>query len=134
QQVLHRADLLFVDQHDGVLKNALHRVRVGDEVGRQVAAVELHAFDDIQLGGHAFAFFHGDDAVFADLLHGLGDGVADGLIGVGGDGGNLRDGLALNGAGHVVDLAHDGFDSLVDAALDGHRVGTGGDALDAFAV
>ncbi len=34
--------------------------------GREVAAVELHAFDDIDVGFEALAFFDGDDAVFAD--------------------------------------------------------------------
>ena len=34
----------------------------------------------------------------------------------------------------LIALADDGFNSLVDAALEGHGVGTGGDGLDAFAI
>jgi hypothetical protein len=71
---------------------------VVDEVGRQVAAVELHALDDVQLVVQALAFFDGDDAFLADLLHRLGDDLADGVIGVGGDGADLGD-LLVVGAG-----------------------------------
>jgi hypothetical protein len=46
---------------------------VGDEVGRQVAAVELHAFDDFQFGFGGLGFLDGDHAFIADLLHGFGD-------------------------------------------------------------
>ena len=50
QQVLHRADLLLVDQDDRVLEHDFHALGIGDEVGREVAAVELHAFDDFERG------------------------------------------------------------------------------------
>ena len=39
------------------------------------------------LGG--LAFFDGDDAVFTDLVHGLGDDLADLAVVVGGDGGDV---------------------------------------------
>jgi hypothetical protein len=51
---------------------------VVDEVRRQVAAVELHALDHVELVVQRLAFFDGDDAFLADLLHGLGDDLADG--------------------------------------------------------
>ena len=78
QQILHVADLLFVDQDVGIFEHALHAVRIADEVGREIAAVELHAVHGLQLGVHGPGFFHRDDAVLADLLHRFGDGVADG--------------------------------------------------------
>ncbi len=96
KQVLHRGDLLLVDEDVGVLHHRFHALRIGDEVGRQVAAVELHAFDDFQLGLHRLGLFHGDDAVLANLLHGLGNDGADGLVIVGGDGADLRDHVAGN--------------------------------------
>ena len=52
QQVLHVADLLLVDQDVGIFEHALHAVGIADEVGREIAAVELHAFDGLQLGAH----------------------------------------------------------------------------------
>ena len=91
EQVLHRADLLFVDQDVGVLERSFHALGIGDEVGREVAAVELHAFDDFQLGLERLRLFDGDDAVFADLLHRFGNDLADGLVIVGRNGANLRD-------------------------------------------
>ena len=70
---------------------------------------------------------------------------ADGVVVVGGDGADLRDHLAgdllrqlveraaLVVAVFVGDAAH-GSDGLLDAALEGHRIGTGGNRLHAFAV
>ena len=53
EQVLHRGDFLFVDQDVGVLEDGFHALGIGNEVRREIAAVELHAFDDFQLGLHA---------------------------------------------------------------------------------
>ena len=50
---------------------------VGDEVGGDVAAVELHTLDVLGLELQALGLFDGDDAVLADLVHHLGDQVAD---------------------------------------------------------
>src|SRR5690606_41592484 len=110
------------------------RLLVVDEVRRQVTAVELHALDHVQLVVQARAFLDGDHAFLADLLHGLGNDVADGLVGVGGDGADLGDGLVVSGRlGELLQLFDGGLDGLVDAALEVHRVHAGGDGLAAFA-
>ena len=111
-----------------------HALRVGDEVRREVAAVELHALDDFEDGVEAARLFDGDDAVLADLLHRLGDDVADLFVVVRGDGADVGDVLALDRLGHLVDRLDGGLDGQLDAALDVHRVRAGGDVLDAFAV
>jgi hypothetical protein len=81
-----------VEQDVGVFELGDHLVGVGDEVGREVAAVELHAFDDVEFGLGGLGFFDRDDAFVADLLHRLGDHVADGfLVAVGRDGADLGD-------------------------------------------
>ena len=73
-------------------------------------------------------FFDGDGAVLADLVHRVGDDLADGVVPVGGDGGDLRDFvLVLDLLGDLGELVDDGFDGLVDAALERDRVGAGGD-------
>src|SRR5436305_842752 len=48
EHVLHHADLLLVDEDEGVLEHDLHSLGVCHEVRREVAAVELHALDQIQ--------------------------------------------------------------------------------------
>ena len=108
-------------------------VRIVDEVRRDVAAVELHAFDQVQLVLEALAVLDGDHAFLADLVHRLGDRLADRLVGVGRDRADLRDFLA--GRARLADLLQlvdDGDDRLVDAALQVHRVHAGGDVLQAF--
>ena len=91
QHGLQARQLLLVDQDVRALELGHHLVGVGDEVGREVAAVELHALDDVELGLEALALFDRDDALVADLLHGLGDLGADLGVAVGGDGADLGD-------------------------------------------
>src|SRR3546814_13780767 len=74
------------------LRNLL--VGVVDEVGRQVAAVELHAFDDVQFVFQRFAVFNGNNAFLADLVHGVGDDFANRCVAVGGNGTDLGNFLA----------------------------------------
>ena len=134
QQVLHVADLLLVDENVGFLEHHFHALGVGDEVGGEVAAVELHAVHGAQLGDHGLGFFHRDHAILADFLHGVGDDVADGRVAVGGNGADLGDHLARDRLRELLDFGNGHFDGLLDAALERHGVGARGDCLDAFAV
>ena len=133
QHVLHAADLLFVDQDVGIFENAFHALGVAHEVGREIAAIELHAVHGLQLGGHGLGFLDRDHAVLAHLLHRFGDDVADGGIAVGGDAADLGDHVAGDGLGELLDFFDGHFHGLVDAALDGHRVRARRHRLDAFA-
>src|SRR5690606_744006 len=133
QHRLQRGQLLLVEQDEGLFEDGLHLVRVGDEVRRQVAAVELHAFDDVDGGFGGLGFLDGDDAFVADLGHGLGDQVADFSVAVGRDGADLGDfRVVRDRLGGRLDLFQHRFDSLVDAALQVHRVHAGGHGLQAF--
>ena len=134
QQVSHIRDLLVVQQDVGAFQVDAHGVLIVDEVRRQVAAVELHAFHHIQLVVQAGAFLNGDHAFFAHLLHGVGDDPADVLIGVGGDGANLGDGLVvLARLGDFFKLGDRGMHRGVYAPLDVHRIGASGNRFQALA-
>src|SRR5271166_3785591 len=50
EQRLKRRELLLVDEDVGVLKLGHHLLGIGDEIGRQVTAIELHSFDDVEFG------------------------------------------------------------------------------------
>ena len=105
EEVLHVGDLLVVDEDVGVLEDGGHGVAVGGEVGGDVAAVELHALDEVDGGVHGLGLLDGDDAVLADLLHGVGDLLADLDVVVGGDGGDVGDlVLLLDLLGVLLDL------------------------------
>src|SRR3954447_23724830 len=133
EHVLDARDLLVGDEDDGVLENGLHPIRVGHEVRRDVAPVELHALGVFLLEAQALAFLDGHDAVLADLVHDLGDDLADLRIG-GRDGGDGRDLLArVDRPGVVLDLLDDGRNGLLDALADLHRIGAGRDVPDALA-
>ena len=80
-----------MDEDVGVLQLDAHLVGVGDEVGRDVAAVELHALDDVELGLEALGLLDRDHALVADLLHRLGEEAADLVVAVGRDGADLGD-------------------------------------------
>ena len=99
----------------------------GGEVGAEVALIELHAFDEVEGGFGALGFFNGDHAVFANLVHGVGQQLADFGIVVGGDGANLGDLVVVLDLGRELgDGGNTSSNGLVDAALDVGRVGTGG--------
>ena len=122
----------------GFSSSADDRFLIGDEVRRQEAAIELHALHDHHFGLGRLAFFDGDDAVGgADLLHGLGQLLADLGVVVGGDGGDLGDFLVVlvvDLLGQAVQFVDDLVHGLLDAAGQGHRIGAGSDVLEAFAI
>jgi hypothetical protein len=72
-----------VQQHVDVLELGGHLLGVGNEIGRQIAAIELHALDDIDFGLERFVFLDRNDAFIADLLHRLGNHLADGRVAIG---------------------------------------------------
>src|SRR5690606_18269917 len=133
QDSLQVRELLFVQQDHRVLEDGGHLFCIGHEVRRQVAAVELHAFNDIEFGLGGLGFFDGDDTLVADLLHGFGDHLADGRFAVGRDRADLGD---FRGGGDLLGRAlqrsNDFVDGQVDTALEVHRVEAGCNSLDAF--
>ena len=121
------------DQDQRVVQHGFHLLHVGAHVGGGVAAVKLHALDDVQLGLHGLGFLDRDDAVLADLLHRVRDQLADGDVG-GGDGRDLGDlVLALDGLGLGGQALHGGLGRLLDALLHDHRVRARGHVLQALA-
>src|SRR3546814_200302 len=133
QQITDVADFLVENQDIWIFQNRDLLVGVVDEVGRQVAAVELHAFDDVQFVVERLAVFNGDHAFFADLVHGVGDDFANRGIAVGRNGANLGDFLA-GGArlGQRLQFFNSDCNSLVDAAFQVHGVDAYGNVLQAF--
>ena len=99
----------------GVLEHRLHRARVGDEVRREIAAIELQPFDDLErrLGG--LRLLDRDDAVPADLLHRVGDELADRRIVVRR---NRRDLRLLLAADDGLRLARERLDGSLEPALE----------------
>src|SRR5690606_19268676 len=133
QQVLDVADLRLDDQDVRVLEDGLLTLVVGHEVGREEALVEAHALGQLELEAERVGLLDGDDTLLADLVEGLGDELTDGRVG-GGDTGGRRDlllGLDLLG-GVEQGLGH-ALDGLLDALLEGDRVGAGGDVAQALA-
>src|SRR6185437_1046310 len=133
QQLADVGDLLVVDQDVRVIQLDLLALLVVDEIWRQVAAVELHALDHVQLVLQTRTFLDRDHAFLADFLHRGGDDVADVGVGVGRDRADLRDFLVVRGrVGHLLQLTDGGRNRLVDATLQVHRIDTGGHGLEAF--
>ena len=123
-----------MQQDVGVFEFGEHLLRIGDEIRAQIAAVELHPLDDVELGFERLRLLDGDDTLVADLLHRLGEHPADLGVAIGRDGADLRDlvvGRDLLRA--LLNVLDDGIDRHVDAALEVHRVHARGHRLDPFA-
>ena len=85
---------------------------------RQESAIELHAFDDVDVSLVAAAFFNRDHAVFADFKKGFSQNVADRWIVVARDGGDLLDfflALAVNRLSNPLEFGADGTGGFLDA-------------------
>src|ERR1035438_5872285 len=135
EHVFEATDLLLEDQNVSVLHLGFHGLRVGDEIRRQVALVELHALDHFERGFNGLGFLDSDGAVLADLVHRVGDDLADGGVPVGGDGRHLLDFfLVLHLLGDLVEVRDGGLNGLADAALNTDGVPAGGHELEAFAI
>ena len=146
QQIFHRTDLLFVDEDVGVLECHFHTLGISHEVRRKITAVELHAFDNFELSLEGPRFFHGNDAVLANLLHGVRDDVANGRVVVGGNAADLSDHVAGNRLRKLVQFAVRPLAALginvaanriygfLNPALHGHGISAGCDSPDAFTV
>ena len=133
QDVLNGGDLLVGDEDIRVVDDGLHLVGVGDHIGGDVAAVELHTLDDVQAGLGGLGFLDGDDAGSADLLHGLGDQLADLLVAAG-DRTDARDvRAAVDGLRIFLNGLDGGVDCLLHTLAHDHRVCAGGDVLQALA-
>src|SRR5208282_2110065 len=119
---------------------------ISNEVRRKIAAVELHAFHDFELSLEGLRLLHRNDAVLADLLHGVRDDVANGRVVVGRDTADLCDHVAGNWlrklvqfavfalAALRVDVAADRVDGFLDPAFHGHGISAGRDGPDAFTI
>src|SRR5690242_16536493 len=85
QYGLQAGQFLLVDQDVCVCQLGDHLLGVGDEVGRDIAAVELHALNDFELSLDTLGFLDGDHALVADLLHSFRNHLADLGLAIGGD-------------------------------------------------
>ena len=115
QDVLNGGDLLVRDQDERIFQIGFHLVHISCHVGGDIASVELHAFNQVQLGQHGLALFDGDDAVLGDLLHSVRYHLAD-LCVAGRDRChilNVR--FAVDGCAHLFDSLDSSVCSLLHA-------------------
>ncbi|MEY9883432.1 hypothetical protein ABIA43_004966 [Bradyrhizobium sp. USDA 328] len=131
-QIAQGPDLVITEQHVGILQYGFHAVGIRDEVGRQEAAIELHAFHDFQqrLGG--LGLLHRDHAVTADLLDRIRHQLTDGEVVVRRDRGDLdlfRPGL--HRLRHGVQGGDGGLRPAIEAAFEVDRARAGDDVPDA---
>ena len=125
-------NLLVVDQDVGILNAGFHVLGVGDEVGRNITAIELHTFDVLGLELEALGFFNGDNAVFADLVHHIGDQLANDAV-LGRDGSNVGN-LVFGGDfdSFFADVFSNGLGGGFNATLEQHGVDASGQVLHAL--
>ena len=135
-EILSARNLLLVEEDGGIFELADLALGISHEVGREKAAVELHALDDVDRRFGLLALLNRDHAILADLEEGLGEDVADRRVVVARDRGDLHQlflVLLVDRGGHRKDRLRHRLDSLVDAPRQRHRVGAGRDHLDPLA-
>ena len=118
-KVLRRGDLLLEQKDVRVFVLTDLRIGIGDEVGGEIAAVELHPLDDVDGRLRLLPLLDGDHAVLANLQKRLGEDAADRRIVVASDRRDLHQlllVLLVDRRRHGEDRFRDRLDRLVDAA------------------
>jgi hypothetical protein len=129
--VLNGRDLLLREEDERLLELDLLGLGVGDEVGGDEAAVELHALGDLKLVLGGLALLNGDDTLLSDLLHGVRQKLANVCVAVGRDGGDLGDLVAGCDIPLVrPEVLDDGLNGGLGSAPQVHGVAAGGYVLD----
>ena len=80
-QVAHVGYFARVQQDVAIINNCFHAVGVGDEIWRDVTLVETHSFNEVHFHAKGLALFNGDHSVFAHLVDGFRNHLADFFIG-----------------------------------------------------
>ena len=122
-----------MNENERIFERDFHALRIGYEIRAEIAAVKLHTLDHFERGLHRLRLFHGDHAIFANLVHCLGNDVADSCIAICRYGADLRNHVAFNVFLEALDLCDGALHSFVDAAFERHRIRAGGNGLHAFA-
>jgi hypothetical protein len=132
-QVLDVRDLLFEDQDVGVFENGFHAGCIGDEVRRQVTAIELHTFDEFEFGLQALAFVDGEPRRLCRLFPSRRPAIADFAIVVGSDRSDVGHfALVFDLDRHLLKLFGDVGHGLFDPGLHLDWVHAGDNSLEAF--
>ena len=132
EHFLDRSDLAVRNEDVRFAHDGFHFIRIGRHVRGNVAAVELHAFDDGELCAHGLRFFDSDDTVFADFFHSVSDEAADFFVTCR-NGSDLSDGSLVGyGDGTFLDFFDEFSDGFFDTAFEDHRVSAGCDVAHAF--
>src|SRR5208282_6089731 len=113
---------LFVEQDQRLVEFNGQLVGIGDEVRRQIAAIEAHPFDQIEHRLEAARLFDGDHAFLADLVHRVGNNFADRVVAIGRYRRDLLQPLALlHRPRHLLDRCDRLEHRSVDSAPQFHR-------------
>ena len=132
QHVGNSADFAIGDQDVRIGQNGFHFVRIGDHVRRNVTAVELHAFYNLQIRAHAFGFFNSDNTVFAYFFHSFSNQLADFFVSCG-NRSNLSDSiLRFHFLGSFANFFYQSSNGFLNALFQNHRISAGGDIAHAF--
>ena len=133
QQVADVADFFVEQQNKRIVQSSDLFFSVVDEVRGQVAAVELHTFNHVQLVFQRFAVFNGNHAFFADFFHRFGNNRADLFVRVGGNRADLGDFFrSVARFGDVFQLVNQSGNGFVDTAFQVGRIHAGGNVFHAF--
>ena len=74
-----------MDQNVWILKLDLHFFSIRNEIRRQIAAVELHSFNNLQIGVERLGFLDRDDTGIANRIHRLRQHVTNFSVTIGRD-------------------------------------------------
>ena len=122
KNVLNVGNLLIGHQDVGIFKLSRQCLIVGSKIRRDIALVKLHTLNGININTKGLRLLNGNDTVFADNVHSVGNLSTDRRI----TGRNGTNGSNLLLGGNVLSallhLVNNGINGLIDTTTDGNRV------------
>mmetsp|Transcript_2415 Transcript_2415/g.5244 ORF Transcript_2415/g.5244 Transcript_2415/m.5244 type:complete len:257 (-) Transcript_2415:388-1158(-) len=129
-ELLQTANLLFNQQNVGIFQHTFLCLGIGDKVGTDESAFELHSFDDFQFIIESLSVLDGDNTFLANSFHGIGNQFSNFGISVGGNSSDLRNFfLAGDGTANFREGVHNRVDGHIDAPSQILWVQASGDGL-----
>ena len=129
KQILNIGNLLVGDKNERVVKYGLHLIRIGCHVGRDVTAVKLHTLNNVGICVGGFGFLNGYNAVGGNLIHRLGNKLADIFVARRDCSNSGNIGRAVYLFGICLNSFDSGVNGLFHALAKYHRVCAGGNVL-----
>ena len=130
--VSNHGDFSIGNEYVRIAQYSFHFISIGCHIRRNVATVELHAFNSFQMSFHGLGFFNSDNTVVANFFHSIGNQVTDFIISCGNRSNLCFCSLGFNLLGNIFQFVNQYINCFFDTFFQNHRVSAGSNVAHTF--